>query len=364
MARVRDSRETRGAGTGVFAAAVAGALFVLSPALALGQDAQKTAMAQSLYDEAMKDFKAAKYDEACPKLERVVTLVPQGIGAKVDLGACYEAAGKLASAFGAFLTAESAARAQGDARAAQASERAAALKPKLASLTIEVPAEVKAAGQLSIKRDGVAFDAAEFGLPLFVDKGEHVVIVTAAGRAPWEKRLTVNDGDKAVLKVELGAEGGSTPPPDDKPPPDPGAGKTGTGGQPPAAAKGESAFMTPLRVVGLVGGALGLIGVGAGIGIGVHAKGLYDDSNDGGGCDAETNRCTQAGLDLRDDAVSFGTISTGVTIASAVIGAAGIVLFAVAPSEEAEASPSPTAGVSDLSMRVAPGFVTLSGSFH
>jgi hypothetical protein len=343
-------------GVGVLLAA----LVSLSPSMAIAQDAQKTAMAQSLYDEAMKDYKAAKYDEACPKLERVVSLVPQGIGAKIDLASCYEAQGKLASAFGAFLTAESAARSQGDARATQASERATALKPKLASLTIEVPPEVKSAGQLSIRRDGIAFEAADYGLPLFVDKGEHVVIVTATGRAPWEKRLTVADGEKAVLKVELGAES-SAPPPDDKPPPD--GGKTGGGEPPPPAPKGEGTFMTPLRIVGLVGGVVGLVGVGAGIGIGVHAKGLFDESNEGGGCDAETNRCTQAGLDLRDDAVSFGTISTGVTIASAVIGAAGIVLFAVAPSEEA-APPGPTVGLSDVSVRVAPGFVTLSGSFH
>jgi hypothetical protein len=359
MMRLRDSRVARGVGAGVLVAALA----ALSPSQVRAQDAQKTAMAQSLYDEAMKDYKAAKYDEACPKLERVVTLVPQGIGAKIDLASCYEAQGKLASAFGAFLTAESAARSQGDARATQASERASALKPKLASITIEVPAEVKSAGQLSIKRDGVAFDAVEYGLPLFVDKGEHVVIVTAAGRAPWEKRLTISDGEKAVLKVELGAETGSStpPPPDDKPPPD-----TGKVEPPPASGgpKGEATFMTPLRIVGLIGGVVGVVGVGAGIGIGVHAKGLFDDSNEGGGCDAQTNRCTQAGLDLRDDALSFGTISTGVTIASAVIGAAGIVLFAVAPSEEASAEPSPKAAVSDLSVAVAPGFVTLSGSFH
>lgn len=355
--RLRDSRVARGVGAGVLVAALA----ALSPSQVRAQDAQKTAMAQSLYDEAMKDYKAAKYDEACPKLERVVTLVPQGIGAKIDLASCYEAQGKLASAFGAFLTAESAARSQGDARATQASERASALKPKLASITIEVPAEVKSAGQLSIKRDGIAFDAAEYGLPLFVDKGEHVVIVTAAGRAPWEKRLTISDGEKAVVKVGLGAAGVEWPGLNDEDfaTPNPKVGK----GEAAPAQKGEGTFMTPLRIVGLVGGVVGLVGVGAGIGVGVHAKSLFDESNEGGGCDAETNRCSQAGLDLRDDAVSFGTISTAVTIAGAVIGAAGIVLFAVAPSEEAPSS-SPTVGLSDLSVRVAPGFVTFSGSFH
>ena len=328
-----------------------------SPATLFAQDARDTAVAQTLYDEAMKDYQNGKFTDACPKLERVVAKVPTGIGAKVDLAACYEAAGRLASAYGAFITAEGAARAQGDTtRASAAAEKAAALKPRLATLWVEVPAEVKAAPGFVLKRDGVVISDEEVGLALSIDKGEHVISVSATNRATWEKKLTINDGDKAKLQVELGAEqpAGTDPEPQ-KPvdPGNPGAGKQAT----------ESNFMSPLRIVGLTAGIVGVVGVGAGIGIGMHANGLYSQSNEPeGGCNADTNQCTkQEGVDLRADAVSFATISTGLTIASAVVGAAGIVLFAVAPSEEVSASEK--TGVTDLQVAVAPGFVSLGGRF-
>jgi hypothetical protein len=328
-----------------------------SPATLFAQDARDTAVAQTLYDEAMKDYQNGKFTDACPKLERVVAKVPTGIGAKVDLAACYEAAGRLASAYGAFITAEGAARAQGDTtRASAAAEKAAALKPRLATLSVEVPAEVKAAPGFVLKRDGVVISDEEVGLALSIDKGEHVISVSATNRATWEKKLTINDGDKAKLQVELGAEqpAGTDPEPQ-KPvdPGNPGAGKQAT----------ESNFMSPLRIVGLTAGIVGVVGVGAGIGIGMHANGLYSQSNEPeGGCNADTNQCTkQEGVDLRADAVSFATISTGLTIASAVVGAAGIVLFAVAPSEEVSASEK--TGVTDLQVAVAPGFVSLGGRF-
>ena len=328
-----------------------------SPAVLFAQDARDTAVAQTLYDEAMKDFQAGKFTDACPKLERVVAKVPTGIGAKVDLAACYEAAGRLASAYGAFITAEGAARAQGDTtRASAAGEKAAALKPRLATLSIEVPADVKAAAGFVLKRDGAVISDEELGLALSIDKGEHIISVAATNRATWEKKLTINDGDKTQLKVELGAEVPAGTETDPAKPVDPGKpvdGKQTT----------ESNFMTPLRIVGLSAGIIGVVGVGAGIGIGMHANGLYSQSNEpDGGCNADTNQCTkQEGVDLRADAVSFATISTGLTIASAVVGAAGIVLFAVAPSEEV--SVSEKTGVTDLQVAVAPGFVSLGGRF-
>lgn len=353
-----------------FSTAVLGSVCALlvhlaEPGVALAQqDAQKTAVAVSLYDEAMKDFNAGKYADACPKLERVTELVPKGIGARFDLGSCYEAQGKLASAFGAFLTAESLAKAEGDKRAADAGARAAALRPKLASLKIDVPAEVKSAPGFTLTRNGVPLTVAEFGLALSVDKGEQVIVVTATGRAPWEKKLSVADGEKPVVTVELGVAGAAPgpgeqtdPPPGDEPLPDP---------DPKPGTASEGTFMTPLRIAGLIGGIVGVVGVGAGIGVGMAAKGLYDDSNGAeGGCSAETNICSkQAGIDLREDAQGLGTVATGLVIAGAVLGAAGIVVFAVAPSDEGSAaSSSDAAFLQDPTFQVGPGSVSFSANF-
>jgi hypothetical protein len=92
-------------------------------------------------------------------------------------------------------------------RAQKARDKQNALKPRVATLTLEVPPEVKAVAGLSIKRDGADVSNAEFGLPVKLDKGEHVILVNATGKAPWERRVQVNDGDRQVLKIELGGAG-------------------------------------------------------------------------------------------------------------------------------------------------------------
>lgn len=308
---------------------LAGALSVPTAAWAQS-DPQKAALAQTLFDEAAKDMEAKNFIDACPKLERVVALIPEGVGAKLELAKCYEGAGLLASAFGAYVGTEGAAiRANQPDRAQIARDRMDAIKSKIATLTLEVSSDIASTPGFSLKRDGIDVTATEYGLPLKLDKGEHVVIATATGRAPFEKRVVINDGDKQTLEIELGAA--SAPgevPPKDK---DVVAPRT----EPPTTGGGETTFFTPLRIAGLAVGIAGVASAGAGIGIGMHAKSLYDDSNETGGCNADTNACaSQSGLDLRDDAVMFGNVSTGLVIAGGVLAAGGIVMFVVAPSEQ------------------------------
>ena len=168
-------------------------LFVTVPAYAQG-DAQKAALAQSLFDEADKAMKAKKYGEACPKLERVVSLIPDGIGAKLTLAECYEGAGKLASAFGTYLSAEGAARRTGQAdRADAAKVKLDALKPRLATITLEVPDEVRKAPGFALKRDGNDVLDAEYGVAVAVDRGEHSIIATATDRTAWEKKISIEE---------------------------------------------------------------------------------------------------------------------------------------------------------------------------
>lgn len=343
------------------AAAVALALFapvLLAPREALAQaDAQKAALAQSLFDEADKAMKAKNFGEACPKLERVVSLIPDGLGAKLTLAECYEGAGKLASAFGTYLAAEGAARRTGQTeRADLAKAKLDALKPKLATITVEVPDDVRKAPGFALKRDGAEVLDAEYGVAVAVDKGEHTIVATADGHPPWEQKITIDDAQKQSVKVELGA--GSTA----------GGGDTGTGGkvggsgEPPPADKPEGTFMTPVRIAGLGIGIGGVVVGAIGIGLGVHAKGLYDDSNETGGCNADTQQCTtQAGVDQRDSAVTFANASTGLVIAGGVLAVGGIIMFAVAPSGDAgEVGPAKAAR---LTLGISPGFLSLNGAF-
>lgn len=335
------------------------ASFVPNQVYAQG-DAQKAALAQSLFDEADKAMKAKNYGEACPKLERVVSLIPDGLGAKLTLAECYEGAGKLASAFGTYLAAEGAARRTGQTeRADLAKSKLDGLKPRLATLTVEVPDDVRKAPGFALKRDGSDVLDAEYGVAVAVDKGEHTIVAIANGRPAWEKKISIDDAQKQTVRVELGAVGAAVGVESTT------AGQSGGAGtEPPPGDKPEGTFMTPVRIAGLGIGIGGVVVGAIGIGLGVHAKGLYDDSNETGGCNADTQQCaTQAGVDQRDSAVTFANASTGLVIAGGVLAVGGIIMFAVAPSGEASEGEVGPAKAASLKLGIGPGFLRLNGAF-
>ncbi len=80
-----------------------------SSAFAQPIDARTMATAQALHDQGLKALDAKDYATACPKLEEVVRLVPDGLGARLSLAECYEGADRLASAWTVYLFVESAA---------------------------------------------------------------------------------------------------------------------------------------------------------------------------------------------------------------------------------------------------------------
>src|SRR5690242_15851378 len=96
------------------AAACSAAVIALgAPASAQTVDPQALGAAQAIFDSAQALMASHNYAEACPKLEEVVRLVPSGVGAKVQLAKCYDEAGRLASAWAAYLVAENAASTAG-----------------------------------------------------------------------------------------------------------------------------------------------------------------------------------------------------------------------------------------------------------
>lgn len=82
--------------------------------------------------------------KTCAKLEEAARLAPETLEAQLLLAECYEAAGKVASAWAQYRLVESAAaRANQTERAKAASKKARTLAPRLATLTLKIPAEVK-----------------------------------------------------------------------------------------------------------------------------------------------------------------------------------------------------------------------------
>ena len=323
-------------------------------ALAQSAEAQKTVTAQALYDQAVAAMDQRNYASACPTLEEVVRLIPGGIGAKITLAECYEADGRLASAWTAYAIAESAANNAGQTdRQQKAHTRTLALKPRLARLTLVVPEATRALPGLEITRDGVPSSPVQWGLPLPVDRGKHVVVATAPGKERWETTFEVKeDGAVASVNVPILIDAAGKPSADPK--------VTAPVERPDA--KPSSAQ----RTAGIVIGAVGVAAVGAGAAFGVLALGKKTESNDGH-CN-DDNQCDKIGVELRRQGRIDGTASTVLFIGGAAALVGGIVLFATSKSAPKPAvgrvvSPLGTKDTPAATLMFGPGGLTITGAF-
>jgi hypothetical protein len=333
-----------------------------SPRAGLAQSAaENVQIGQALYDQAMADMKAGNLDAACKKLEEAARIVPEGVGVKLTLGECYEAAGRLAAAWTAYGLAESAAaNAKQADREKLAHDRVEALKPRLCMLTVTVPSTVEALAGLEVKRDGVPVGPAQWNLPLPADKGKHTITATAKGRKSWEQTVELTAEGQSLF-VEVGT-----------PPPDPQASATATatvtvtapatataapsGGAPSGAGSGQRAF-------GIVAAGAGLAGVVAGAIAGGIAISTLGASNAPGKC-LPDDRCTPAGADLRRTSLMAGDVSTALFIGGGVALAAGVAVYLTAARPSAAARPTGAAGkVQSVALVLTPSGVALDGRF-
>jgi tetratricopeptide (TPR) repeat protein len=285
-------------------------------ALAQAPDPQRAAAAQALYDQATAEMDGKQYASACRKLEEATSLVPEGIGAKLTLAKCYEALGRLASAWSQYALVQTlAAKAGQTERANRAAEKTAELRPKLATLVVQVPAEVRAIPGLLLTRDGAPLGEGQWGIPIPVDVGTHLVVAKAPDHKTWEGRVEVTtDGGKASLLVQpLAAEPKTARP------------------SPVADAGPERPWQRPVGIAAMGLGGAGLA-LGAVLGsLAIAKKGESDESH----CNAQ-NRCDPTGLEMRGEAVSLGNGSTVALAVGGAVLAGGIALFVTAPKADAE----------------------------
>jgi hypothetical protein len=159
--------------------------------------------ADTLWGQALAAMDNQDYIGACVKLERVVQLRPDGLGAKLKLAECYEAAGRLASAWAMYGVAEPLAEKANQAeRQKKAHDRVEALKPKLAMLTIVVPDGVRTLPGIEITCDDKVVEVAQWGVPRPVDKGRQVIVVTASGMERGEQ-VEVIESDGVMRTVTI-----------------------------------------------------------------------------------------------------------------------------------------------------------------
>ncbi|MBX3207435.1 MAG: hypothetical protein KF764_20475 [Labilithrix sp.] len=282
------------------------------------------ARAQQLFDSALADAESGNFAAACPKFQASQAADPK-TSTLLNLANCYERNGQTASAWGAFREAEVLARkASRNDWENIARGRAEALEPKLLRLSIVVDEPSRVSG-LVVTRDGASLAPGEWGVPIPVDPGEHVVAASADGRVPWETRIPVEESNVSVNVPEL--ELRPVPPPPVAPPPSP---------SPPVRA-GWSTMKTTGVILAGAGGASLLVG---GL-MGLVAQGNYQDARSR--CLDGVRRCPADAVADADSAYGLATGATVAVIAGAALFIGGAALYAFAPDgRRAASAPKPS----------------------
>jgi hypothetical protein len=157
--------------------------------------------ADRLFDESRQLLAAKRYAEACPKLAESQSLDP-ATGTLLALALCHEGQGLTASAYAELLRVSDAAAKEGRAdRVKLAGDHLAKLATVLSRLVLTLPADVSATPGLAIECDGRAVPQAEWNQPTPLDPGEHVVAVSAPGRAPWRVTFVLPKRESKTLVV-------------------------------------------------------------------------------------------------------------------------------------------------------------------
>ncbi len=176
--------------------ATVAALTLLSRAhLASGQGApQDRAAAQALFDEARTLDEAGNRDGACEKFTASLH-IEQAVGTLLNVAACDERQGRLATAWLRYREAESLAASRGDERTKIAAEGAAEVAMRMGHV------RVHAAVGVVVRRNGVFMAPELRGTAVPVDAESHLFEASAPGRQTWHAVVVTVDGETTIVDV-------------------------------------------------------------------------------------------------------------------------------------------------------------------
>jgi hypothetical protein len=316
-------------------------------------DPQLAAMSQALFEQAVAEMAERKYASACKKLEEVTRLAPEALGAKLELAHCYDQLGRLASAWSQYSLVEQLAERAGqedratEDRATEAGRRAADLRPKLATITVNVPASVRKLNGIEISRDRLPLGEAQWNTELPVDVGPHEITASAPGYLLWKKTTeVVMDGAHITVVIDALIK-------DPKGPQKPASRTTDPVV---VVAPPDRSWQKPM---GITATAMGGTSVLAGLIVGRVAISTKDEAYERNLCN-EFNFCNAEGLQLRKQAVKMGDAATGLVVAGSVIGVGGVVLWVLAPKAPAD-KPKATGRLTGIAF--AQNGISLSGEW-
>lgn len=306
------------------------------------------ARAEALFNEGRRLMAAGDFAAACPKFADSEAIEPAP-GTALNLAACYEKAGKLASAWAAFRTAQAVAQTAKQAdRARAAVKRADKLEPTLSHLIISVSPEAQVPG-LEVRCDGEPVRQPEWGVAVPRDGGGHDVEASAPGKKTWKTHVELAVSQQN-LSVDLPALQSEAPPPAPEPTPAPAPVASLAAGTlpdvPPDASKSGGGGP---KVVGLAVGAVGLAGIGFGVFAGLKAQSTYNDAAKS--CTGTPPACPAGSpaFSQRDSASTWATVSTVSFVAGGAALAGGALLYVfLAPGASTKTTvavaPSPGGG--------------------
>jgi hypothetical protein len=288
--------------------AICVALACAATSAARAQSSDRAKAAELAFQEGERLVRTGKIAAGCAKLEESDRL-ERGYGVLFNVADCHERLGRTATAWSEFREAEAiAVRAKQADRQKKAERRAAALEPKLVRIRVAVAAPPP---DLAITRDGQPLDAALWGKAVPVDPGDHAIVASAPGRRSWTGSVTISDaGSTVTLSVPV-LEMTSPEP----------------------AAPSSSSGLGAQRIAGIAVGALGVVGIGAGIGTAVAANGKWRRALDEH-CNA-ARQCDPTGVSLADEALGTARASTATFVIGSLAAATSIVLFVTAPKGSA-----------------------------
>lgn len=318
------------------------AAMLCAPAV-LAQSETKAAVAEGLYRQARDLMAAGKYDEACPKFAESQRLDP-ATGTLLNLAACHEKQGRVATAWIEYSDALFAARRDGrEDRVEYARQRAAELEPKLSRLTLQLAPGMDLP-QLTLELDGAVLGRAVVGAPMPIDPGSHLVRVSAPDKKSWQQTIEIGAvADQKTLTIPMLEDAPAQPAPTPVAP-------TAVITQPQEQRRDPLSSRPVPSSVYLAGGITLALGVGAGVtGVAyLKKKSTYEEGVPQGGSDELAER--------EKAAKTFGYVNLGLWAATAVGAGVTTYLYLTRPERPSAARVLPWATHEAAGLSVTGGF--------
>jgi len=229
------------------------------PALAQGVGAS-----EQLYREGGELMKAGKVHEACGKFAASYRADNTAVGSLLATAACHEKEGKTAAAWGEYSAVAVIARRDGQTdREQYAVDHAKAIESKLHHVIIAPSFDVTTPPDgFAVQLDGAPFDAGALNSQIPIDSGVHTLTVSATGKTSWTTKFTTAADTKTdTIAVPALVDAPKTQ------------------AQTIVIQDNTTTHLNKTKLAfGIIFGVVGVGGVGAAIGLGLHASSLNQAS--------------------------------------------------------------------------------------